>query len=53
MGREDELGIRKARLQQCADFTAMPLVDGHQHVIEDSEGEALAEQMAHECEIQA
>src|SRR3546814_2025289 len=55
--REDELGVRKAGFQQGAHFAAMPLVDGHQHVVENGESEAFSKQVArseeHTSELQS
>ena len=53
MGRDDELRVRKARLQEAAELLAVALVDGHDNVVQDGKPEPVAEHALHQREIQA
>src|SRR5215469_8425657 len=53
MGREDELCVGELLFEQVTNLTTVARIDGHEHIIQNREGECWSEQMSHKGEVQA
>ncbi len=53
MCRENELGVRKLRFKKTADVAAMAGINRHEHIVENGEGELVAEGVLHQGQIEA
>jgi len=53
MSRDDELHLGESSLEQVAELPSVIAVDGHDHVVQNSESEVRAEQLFDQREIQA
>ena len=51
MRGDDELRVREMRLQQFAELVAVAGINGHNHVVQEREGEPIPEEPLHEREV--
>ena len=53
MRGDDELRVGKIRLQEFAEFIAMPGINGHDHIVQEREREPIPEKALHQRKIKA